>query len=125
MLSVKYYVSSIRYNSRFSLCHSREGGNPGHMKSYYVYILATDRNGTLYIGVTSNLIKRVYEHKNNLVDGFTKEHNVHKLVYFEETLDVNSAITREKQLKKWERKWKLRIIEEKNPQWEDLYFELL
>ncbi len=95
------------------------------MKSYYVYILASDRNGTLYIGVTSNLIKRIYEHKNNLSDGFTKEHNVHKLVYFEETSDVNSAITREKQLKKWERKWKLRIIEEKNPQWEDLYYKLL
>ncbi len=95
------------------------------MKSYYVYILATDRNGTLYIGVTSNLLKRIYEHKNNLVDGFTKEYNVHKLVYFEETSDVNSAIIREKQLKKWDRKWKLRIIEEKNPQWKDLYFKLL
>ncbi len=95
------------------------------MKSYYVYILASDRNGTLYIGVTSNLIKRIYEHKNNLVDGFTKEYKVHKLVYFEETSDINGAIAREKQLKKWERKWKLRIIEEKNPQWEDLYYELL
>ena len=70
------------------------------MKQYYVYILASKRNGTLYIGVTSDLIKRVYEHKNNLIDGFTKEYNIHDLVYFEETNDVHAAITREKQLKK-------------------------
>jgi putative endonuclease len=91
---------------------------------YYVYILASKRNGTLYIGVTSNLIKRVYEHKKNLVDGFTKKYNIHKLVYYEITKDIESAISREKQLKKWNRKWKLKLIEKNNPEWRDLYFEL-
>ena len=71
---------------------------------YYVYILASKRNGTLYIGVTSNLIKRVYEHKKNLVDGFTRKYNIHKLAYYEITNDIESAIRREKQLKKWNRK---------------------
>ena len=94
-------------------------------KEYYVYILASKRNGTLYIGVTSDLVKRVYEHKNNLVDGFTKSYSVHSLVYFEQTNDIESAITREKQLKKWNRKWKLELIEKYNPQWNDLYNELI
>jgi len=71
---------------------------------YYVYILASKINGTLYIGVTSDLVKRVYEHKENLVDGFTKKYNIHKLVYYETTNDIESAIRREKQLKKWNRK---------------------
>ena len=91
---------------------------------YYIYILANKRNGTLYIGVTSNLIKRVYEHKKNLVDGFTKKYNIHKLAYYEITNDIESAIRREKQLKKWNRKWKLELIEKNNPEWRDLYFEL-
>ena len=95
------------------------------MQSYYVYILASKRNGTLYIGVTNNLIKRIYEHKNNLVEGFTQRYSVHKLVYFEETSDINSAIKREKQLKKWNRKWKLELIEKKNPNWKDLYEALV
>lgn len=94
-------------------------------KSYYVYILASKRNGTLYIGVTSELIKRAYEHKNDFVEGFTKEYGVHNLVYFEETTDVESAIKREKQLKTWKRNWKLELIESKNPQWKDLYFEII
>ncbi len=94
-------------------------------KTYYVYILASKRNGTLYIGVTSDLIKRIYEHKNNLVDGFTKSYSIHTLVYFEQTNDIESAITREKQLKKWNRKWKLDLIEKGNPQWNDLYNELI
>jgi len=85
------------------------------MKSYYVYILASKRNGTLYIGITSDLIKRVYEHKNNLVDGFTKKYKIHNLVYFEETNDVQSAIKREKQIKVWKRSWKIELIESKNP----------
>jgi len=85
------------------------------MKSYYVYILASKRNGTLYIGITSDLIKRVYEHKNNLVDGFTKKYKIHNLVYFEETNDVQSAIKREKQIKAWKRSWKIELIESKNP----------
>ena len=92
---------------------------------YYVYILASKRNGTLYVGVTSDLVKRVCEHKNSLVNGFTKKYHVHNLVYFETTDDVNSAIRREKQLKKWERKWKVGLIEEGNPQWRDLHPDLL
>ena len=95
------------------------------MKQYYVYILANDRNGTLYIGVTSDLIKRIYEHRSDLVDGFTQEHQVHQLVYYEITDDINSAIAREKQLKSWNRKWKIDLIEKTNPQWEDLYQTIL
>jgi len=90
------------------------------MKSYYIYILASKRNGTLYIGVTGNLTKRIYEHNNKLLDGFTKKYDVNKLVHFEETKDIISAITREKQLKKWNRKWKLELIEKSNPNWNDL-----
>ena len=92
---------------------------------YYVYILASKKNGTLYIGVTSNLIKRVYEHKNNLVEGFTQKYNVHQLVYFEQTSSVESAITREKQMKKWRRQWKIELIQEKNMEWKDLYFDII
>jgi len=91
---------------------------------YYVYILASKRNGTLYIGVTSDLVKRVYEHKNNIMEGFTKKYNIHKLVYYENTNGVESAIRREKQLKKWNRKWKINLIENSNPEWIDLYFGL-
>ena len=95
------------------------------MKSYFVYVLASSRNGTLYIGVTSNLLKRVWEHKNNFIDGFTKKYNVHMLVYFEETSEIESAIQREKQLKTWKRNWKLELIEKGNPEWRDLYPSLL
>ena len=91
---------------------------------YYIYILANKRNGTLYIGVTSNLVKRVYEHKNNIIDGFTKKYSIHKLVYYEITDDIESAIRREKQLKKWNRKWKINLIENSNPKWIDLYYGL-
>jgi len=94
------------------------------MRSYYVYILASKRNGTLYAGVTSDLAKRIYEHKNNLVDGFTKKYQVHDLVYFEQTNDVQIAIKREKQIKAWKRNWKLELIESKNLDWRDLYEEL-
>ncbi len=90
------------------------------MNTYYIYILASKRNGTLYIGVTSNLKRRVYEHKENIIDGFTKKYSVHNLVWYETTNSIASAITREKQLKKWKRKWKLNLIEEKNPLWKDL-----
>ncbi len=92
---------------------------------YYVYLLASKRNGTLYVCVTSDLIKRVYEHKDNLVGGFTKKYNAHNLVYFETTEDINSAIIREKQLKKWKRAWKIELVEKNNPEWRDLYFELI
>ena len=91
------------------------------MKYYYVYILASKRNGTLYIGVTNDLQRRVYEHKNGLVDGFTKKYNVKILVYYESTVDVASAIYREKCIKKWNRDWKIKLIEKGNPNWEDLY----
>lgn len=95
------------------------------MKQYYVYILASKKNGTLYIGVTSNLLRRVYEHKNNLIDGFTKKYHVHQLVYYEGTEAVDVAITREKQMKKWKRQWKIKLIEKFNPNWKDLYYDLL
>jgi len=85
------------------------------MKQYYVYILASKRNGTLYIGVTNNLMLRVKEHKEGLVEGFTKKYIIHLLVYFEMYKDVRDAIVREKRLKKWKRTWKIRLIEEKNP----------
>lgn len=91
------------------------------MKVGYVYILASKRNGTLYIGTTSNLIQRIYEHKTNAVEGFTQTYNVKNLVYYETTPSIVSAIEREKQLKKWKRAWKIRIIEEFNPTWQDLY----
>jgi len=94
------------------------------MKTYYVYILANKRNGTLYIGVTKDLIRRVYEHKNDLVPGFTNRYGVHKLVYYEQVDDIRSALEREKQLKKWSRRWKLDLIESANPYWRDLYNDL-
>jgi len=95
------------------------------MNAYFVYILASKKNGTLYIGVTSNLVKRVFEHKQNMVEGFTKKYGVHTLVYYEQTNDINAAITREKQLKKWKRQWKINLIEKDNPKWNDLYDTLL
>ena len=91
------------------------------MGQYFVYILASKKNGTLYIGVTNNLLKRVYEHKNNLVEGFTQKYDVHNLVYYEIFRNIQDAITREKNIKKWKRKWKTELIEESNPNWEDLY----
>jgi len=94
------------------------------VKKAYVYILASERNGTLYVGVTSNIIKRVYEHKNDLVDGFTRKYQVHHLVYFEEHDDIQQAISREKRVKKWKRRWKLELIESTNPNWRDLFEEL-
>ena len=90
-----------------------------------VYILASRRNGTLYVGVTSDLVKRVWEHSNDLVAGFTRDYRVHRLVYFELHGDMVAAITREKQLKKWRRAWKLELIESKNADWRDLYAEIV
>ncbi len=94
------------------------------MKNYYVYILASRKNGTLYIGVTNNLIKRICEHKNGEVKGFTQRYNIHLLVYFEYYHQVEYAIKREKQLKKWNRNWKISLIEENNPEWKDLYSQI-
>jgi putative endonuclease len=85
------------------------------LKQPAVYILASGRNGTLYVGVTSDLQKRIWEHKNDLIEGFTKRYSVHRLVYYELHDEMVSAITREKQIKKWNRAWKLNLIEEKNP----------
>lgn len=95
------------------------------MKSYYVYILSSKFNGTLYIGVTNDLLKRVYQHKNNFADGFTKKYQIHNLVYFEEHNDIKEAILREKQIKKWKRTWKINLIEKNNLNWKDLYKNLL
>ena len=92
--------------------------------AYYAYLLASDRNGTLYIGVTNDIVRRVFEHKSKVVPGFTKRYAVDRLVLFEVYEDPTSAITREKELKKWRREWKIQLIEEQNPQWIDLYPEI-
>ena len=93
-------------------------------KTYYVYIMASRSNGTLYIGVTNDLICRVYEHKNNGVEGFTETYRVHKLVYWEQSDNIESALQREKQLKKWNRQWKIALIEKQNSNWQDMYEQL-
>ncbi len=90
------------------------------MKQYYVYILASKKNGTLYIGVTNNLVRRVHEHKEGVNEGFTKRYNVKMLVYHEVIYNINEAIKREKVLKKWNRQWKIHLIEKTNPNWDDL-----
>ena len=89
-----------------------------------VYMMASSRNGTLYIGVTSDLLSRVWQHKNNAVAGFTKKYEAHQLVWYEPHERMDSAISREKALKKWNRIWKLRLIEQFNPDWQDLYEQL-
>ena len=115
--------------------HPRESGDPVSQsasrailkfrmsieRQYYVYILASRIGGTLYIGVTNDLVRRVYEHREKLVAGFTKDYNVSRLVYFEVYGDVENAIVREKRLKKWNRAWKVELIEKDNPDWNDLY----
>jgi len=90
------------------------------MKTYYVYILASKKNGVLYVGITSDLLKRVYEHKNELVEGFTSKYKIKKLVYFEGTNDVNVALNREKQIKAFRREKKIALFEKSNPDWKDL-----
>lgn len=95
------------------------------MRQPAVYLLASKRNGTLYAGVTSNLLKRVWEHRNNLVEGFTKRYGVHRLVYFELHGEMAEAIEREKQIKKWNRAWKIELIEKSNPEWRDLWPSLV
>ena len=95
------------------------------IKQPAVYILSSKKNGTLYIGVTSNLIKRVWEHKNNVVAGFTKKYSVHDLVWHELRDTMETAITREKALKSWKREWKIKIIIQNNPEWTDLYQSIL
>jgi putative endonuclease len=90
-----------------------------------VYILASKRNGTLYVGVTSNLVQRVFQHRENLADGFTKQHGVHTLVWFEQHASMEAAIVREKQIKKWRRVWEIGLIEAHNPAWRDLWPEIV
>jgi putative endonuclease len=90
-------------------------------RTYYIYILASRIGGTLYIGVTNDLIRRAYEHREKLVKGFTKKYDVARLVYFEQFGEIGAAIQREKQLKRWKRAWKIRLVEERNPNWDDLY----
>ncbi len=94
------------------------------MNNYYVYILASGKNGTLYNGVTNNLIKRVVQHKRKEVEGFSEKYEVNRLVWYEQTNDIRVAIEREKQIKKWNRKWKIRLIEKENPEWKDLFFDI-
>ena len=93
-------------------------------KSYWIYILCSSKRGTLYIGITGNLQKRMYEHKEKMIDGFTKKYGVDKLVYAEEYQYIHDAINREKSLKKWKREWKIRLIEEQNPEWVDYYYNM-
>jgi len=88
-------------------------------------MMASKKNGTLYIGVTNDLIRRVWEHKNNVHGGFTQKYGVHRLVWYEATIDIEGAIQREKQMKKWRRQWKINLIERENPNWDDLYEELI
>ena len=94
--------------------------NTNNKMNYYVYIITNNYNTVLYVGVTNNLVRRIYEHKNKLIDGFSKKYNLNKLVYFEETTDVNSAILREKQLKSYKRCKKIALIEKINPTWEEI-----
>jgi len=90
-------------------------------RSYWVYILASKIGGTLYIGATNDLVRRVYEHREKLAEGFTKKYQIARLVYFEQHGDIETAIRREKRLKRWNRAWKIRLIEENNLNWDDLY----
>ena len=91
----------------------------------YVYIMASRKNGTIYIGVTSDLVKRVWQHKNHILEGFTKAYNVDKLVYYEVWQDELASIEREKRLKHWNRNWKIKLIEKDNPEWRDLYEDII
>ena len=90
-------------------------------KVFWVYIVASSKNGTLYIGVTSDLLKRIWQHKNKVFEGFSADYGVDKLMWFEQHTNAEAAITREKQLKKWNRSWKIELIEKANPSWQDLY----
>ncbi len=92
---------------------------------YFVYILASQRHGTLYVGVTNNLVRRIHEHREKLIEGFTAQYNVTRLVWFDQTDSVEEAITHEKKLKRWRREWKMALIEKTNPAWDDLYDRIL
>ena len=92
---------------------------------YFVYILASQRHGTMYVGVTNNLVRRIHEHREKLIEGFTSQYNVTRLVWFDQTDSVEEAITHEKKLKRWRREWKIALIEKNNPAWDDLYDSIL
>jgi putative endonuclease len=111
---------------RASIVSNPQRTHPCRMRDhvYFVYVLASGRNGTLYVGVTSDLVKRIQEHREGLVPGFTRKYGVKALVYWEVHHDINEAIRREKRIKRWHRKWKLELIETANPQWRDLWFDL-
>jgi len=94
-------------------------------KQFYVYIMANKPNGTLYVGVTSSLVQRIWQHKNKVIEGFTSKYGVDRLVYYEVHQAVESAIVREKQIKKWRRIWKIELIEKQNPNWKDLYGSII
>ena len=94
-------------------------------RRYFVYILASKRNGTMYVGVIGNLAGRVAEHRDDLLEGFTKKYGVHQLIWFEEFADIHDAIQREKRIKKWRRAWKLELIEKANPDWRDLFDQIV
>ena len=110
-------------------CHPRpseaRGRGPRHLNSYYVYVLASRRNGTLYIGVTNDMLRRAAEHKSKQVPGFTRRHAVDILVWYDLHNDIATAIEREKQIKGWNRNWKIRLVEKMNPEWDDLYPHIL
>lgn len=95
------------------------------MNTYYIYIVASKKNGTLYIGVTNDVMRRAYEHREKAIEGFTKEYNVTRLVYLEEYDNIEEAIRREKRMKEWNRSWKIRLIEKMNPEWDDLYLQYI
>ncbi len=95
------------------------------MKTFYIYMMANNHNNILYIGVTNNLIRRAYEHKSSLIDGFSKKYNCHKLVWYEQTNNIESAVAQKKRLKKWKREYKENVIQKMNPEWKDLYFDLI
>jgi putative endonuclease len=95
------------------------------MQRYYVYLVTNKKGGNIYAGSTDDLIRRVGEHKNKSIDGYAKNRGVHILVYYEEQDDIDKAITRERQIKKWNREWKIKLIEKSNPEWRDLYFDLI
>jgi putative endonuclease len=118
-------MTSFRRTPNRSSGQAPESRKATVTKQPAVYILASKRNGTLYIGVTSDLVKRVWEHKNDMIEGFTKRYGVHQLVWFEMHDNMESAIRREKQLKEWKRKWKLELIESKNSDWQDLYHKIV
>jgi len=94
------------------------------MKQYYVYIMASKRNGTLYVGVTSDLLRRIYEHREGIIEGFTKTYGIKTLVYYEVHPEINEAILREKRIKTWKRQWKINLIQKENPEWRDLYGDI-